>query len=94
MDSLSDVLVSAIPLTFTKYRYSLFFFLLFLWYIYRLRNQEDKSQMVVRYSENAPWAELSGHCEKEHPMAFEALSRMSPTQIMEMKQQMGFVNGR
>ncbi|KAH9483293.1 hypothetical protein JR316_0005399 [Psilocybe cubensis] len=43
---------------------------------------------VVKFSIDAPWAELVGHCYNEHPVESQKLERLTPAQVAEMKQRM------
>jgi len=45
----------------------------------------DPSYPLQTFPLNASWAELSGHCENEHPRAFERLVRMTEEDIAEAK---------
>jgi len=54
-----------------------------------LRKREvDEGTQVATYPISAVYDELVGHCEKEHEAALDALARMTPSEIAEMRQRM------
>ncbi|KAI0246782.1 hypothetical protein BJV78DRAFT_1251630 [Lactifluus subvellereus] len=54
-----------------------------------LRKREvDEDTQVATYPMGAAYAELVGHCEKEHEAALDALASMTPSEIAEMQQRM------
>ena len=55
----------------------------------RLRRREvDRHTHVVAFPLSAAYADLVGHCEREHDAALEALAGMSPGEIAEMRQRL------
>ncbi|KZT13269.1 uncharacterized protein LAESUDRAFT_639041 [Laetiporus sulphureus 93-53] len=49
----------------------------------------DKTLSVTMFPDDAPWSDLSGHCEHEHPQSFEKLINMNPKELTELRLKYG-----
>jgi len=57
--------------------------------LFRTRPSSAGSKITrVWFPLGASWADLVGHCEKEHPAACEEFEKLSPCQVVELRQRM------